>query len=165
MEKIVHMKKTLADLLRDVFSHYTARYFGQGTYGAYINSIDMCSVMKLPIPQGEEWATPALILKQYGSDKENVELIFTAHAPDPGQNSQFYGEMLTAGISAFKQGHNMLWLHPDGGLAGMTRIMKFDEKAIALNNFRVELIAKINEYFISGEYSSELKSKKAVATV
>ncbi len=145
--------KTMPDLLQDLFDFFQKKYGdGEPYEGRREGSPGNCKIMPFRILDCPQSVTPGMFLKSYGTNKDLLELVLTAHVPWPDYNRNFYGELLT--VHASVNGTNALWIAPNDSIGGISNIMSFNSLGSkVLSALRLEVIIKTHELFFSGEYN------------
>ena len=143
--------KIFSELLGDLFTFFHEKYGNNEVYEAFQNgSPNRSKVVRLTISDCPQWASPALILTQYGESSENITLMFSASAPKQGFNNDFCRGLLT--VHSSLQNTHCLWLTPEDSLGGIIRVFEFQEGNEVISALRIEIITKAHELFYSGDY-------------
>jgi hypothetical protein len=142
--------KTRIDLLEDLFSFFKEKYGADKEYEAYKYAHDKCRVCNLIVLDCPTWARPALILKKWGTSKQEMELRLTLSAPSPGHNEEITGVILT--IHASKGEGNNLYITADDHIGGGFHGKTLTKKTMVTNKLRSEIEEKTQELFNSGAY-------------
>lgn len=151
-------KKNCDDLLQDLFEYFRKKYGNNKSYEV-VSSDEKHTVVKLAIPNSPAWAKPGLVLRQRES---GIMLGLDYRVPEHG-----YTEDLDVQLelhSSFNGGNvkegNCLWATPNDHM-GISHIFTFTNKE--LDALRIEILAKANELFYSGEYNTDRDAKKEKA--
>jgi hypothetical protein len=134
-------QKTNAQLLRDLFNLYKAM-FENKTYEAYENSADKSICLNLSNKKAHLFGIPTLVLKQWGDDVNNLELILLSSEPEEGLNKNFPPKL----FSLYSQNvtGNILCGSPDRTMGGISNLMIFKKDSITYNKLIIDLITKAN---------------------
>ncbi len=141
--------KTYADLLRKLFSDYKNGNPAK-EFEAYQNIHDVCRVLPLSVEHCLPWASFSLILKQYSTDAEALELSLSAKTPRPGHNEEIYGQVFT--IHSTLSGRSHLWAIPNRSLGGISHVIPFEKDSAIINDLIIDIMQRVQKLLATGLY-------------
>jgi hypothetical protein len=142
--------KTHQQFLEDLFSFFKEKYSVSEGYEAYKYSQEKYKVCPLTIPNCPDWASPALMLKNWEPGRDEMYLLLTLIAPSPGYNEEIGGITLTI-YTSNKKGNNA-WITLNNNVGGGNSGMRLAESDIETNDLCVEVEKKALELFATGVY-------------